>query len=666
MSNVSACPNPSLFERPGRDGLGEAEKQALLEHLEGCPACADRVSALPCDDTLVELIRQADTLGRQPAAADGQLMEKLRQLLPEEAQPESATVNVRDPEAVRSGGPKRTGQATIPYPRAADPNLCSFLAPSQQPGELGRLGPYRALEVLGSGGMGVVFRAEDTKLRRQVALKAMLPWLAFSSSSKERFLREASAAASVKHDHIVTIHQVDEAQGVPFIAMEFLEGQSLEQRLAREKKLPLADILRLGREVAEGLAAAHDLGLVHRDIKPANIWLEARPGGSWRVKILDFGLARGGDEDRRLTQKGVIIGTPAYMCPEQSAGRQTDARSDLFSLGCVLYETCTGALPFSGADVISTLVAVAAQQPKNVHDLNPALPGDLADLVMQLLEKDPEDRPQSAREVAERIAALEAGARAPVTGRLPKKKPRPRRAPILWGTAAALAFLGLGGIWLAPIILRIESAHGTVIVKSDDKDVQVRVSQGGKEIVIIDLRRNKEITLKVGKYDVELVNPKPGLRLKSDHFSLLDGDQQVVEVRFEPKDEDFKYLKPPKKWLPPKDFPGKPKKGPKGKGGFFPPPPDDEPEGKYGPKKKSPKGKDGFFPPPDDEPEGKYGPKKKGPKGKGGFRPPPEDDPEGKRGRPPDDRPPAPAAAEPLGQPSPVPRFESHLQGDTP
>jgi WD40 repeat protein/serine/threonine protein kinase len=281
--------------------------------------------------------------------------------------------------------------------------LTDFLAPAQMPDELGRLGPYRVLAVLGRGGMGVVFRAEDPQLERQVALKAMLPSLATSPSAKERFFREAKAAAALKHPHVVTIHQVGEDRGAPFLAMEFLEGESLDDRLKREGKLPVPEILRIGREAAKGLGAAHDRGLIHRDIKPANMWLEGDEG---HVKILDFGLARAVADQTHLTQSGTIIGTPAYMAPEQCGGGQVDHRSDLFSLGCVLYRMCSGELPFKGADTLAILSALALETPKPLPELNPSIPAPLSDLVMRLLAKKPEERPRTAQEVAEELETL--------------------------------------------------------------------------------------------------------------------------------------------------------------------------------------------------------------------------------------------------------------------
>jgi serine/threonine protein kinase len=176
-------------------------------------------------------------------------------------------------------------------PEATSQSPAAFLAPPQSADELGRLGSYRILEQLGAGGMGVVFLAEDPQLRRKVALKVMSPALAAEATARQRFLREAQATAALHHDHVITIYQVAEDRGMPFLAMELLPGESLEARLRREGRLPLSETLRIASEIAAGLEAAHEQGLIHRDIKPANIWLEARRGRSSRVKILDFGLA---------------------------------------------------------------------------------------------------------------------------------------------------------------------------------------------------------------------------------------------------------------------------------------------------------------------------------------------------------------------------------------
>jgi serine/threonine protein kinase len=282
----------------------------------------------------------------------------------------------------------------------------TLLAPPQRPDELGRLGKYRVLKVLGSGGMGVVFLAEDVEHQRQVALKTMLPEAAANERSRKRFVREARATQAFEHEHIVTIYQVGEDRGAPFLAMQFLQGESLHERLGREGTLPIPEVLRIGREVAEGLAAAHARGLIHRDIKPANIWLEGQAG---QVKILDFGLVRMAGDDQRLTQTGMIVGTPEYMAPEQARAETVDARCDLFSLGCVLYHLCTGRQPFQGHDTMSTLMALALENPMPVCLVNLEAPAGLSDLIEKLMAKKPEDRPAEARVVVEAIKAIEAG-----------------------------------------------------------------------------------------------------------------------------------------------------------------------------------------------------------------------------------------------------------------
>jgi formylglycine-generating enzyme required for sulfatase activity len=302
-----------------------------------------------------------------------------------------------------------------------DAGLTDFLAPAEMPDELGRLGGFRILKILGHGGMGVVFVGEDTKLTRKVAIKAMLPHLAGSTSSQQRFLREARAAAALEHDHIVPILQVGEERGAPFIVMPLLKGESLHQRLRREgeQALPVAEVLRIGHQTAKGLQAAHEAGLVHRDIKPANLWLETVSplapvgrgvgceGEPWRVKILDFGLARASGQESSLTSTGAIMGTPAYMAPEQGRGEVVDHRCDLWSLGVVLYRLCTGQMPFKGNDAIAMLLAVASTDPLPPARINPEVPADLSALVMRLLEKDPAKRLASAHEVVAAIQTLE-------------------------------------------------------------------------------------------------------------------------------------------------------------------------------------------------------------------------------------------------------------------
>jgi len=227
--------------------------------------------------------------------------------------------------------------------------------------------------------------------------------LAVQVRAKDRFLREAQFTTAIEHDNIVSIYQVGEDQGVPFIAMPFLKGESLKTRLEREGKLSQTDVLKIGVQVASGLAAAHERNLIHRDIKPDNIWLEEKTG---RAKILDFGLVRPATDDAGLTQTGSILGTPRYMAPEQALGEDIDFRCDLFSLGGVLYHLVSGQLPFHGNNVTATLMSVVQQDPKPLESIVPDLHSTFCKLVKKLLSKDSNKRPASAKEVAKLLTAI--------------------------------------------------------------------------------------------------------------------------------------------------------------------------------------------------------------------------------------------------------------------
>jgi len=282
--------------------------------------------------------------------------------------------------------------------------------PPTQPGDIGHLGRYRILKPLGKGGMGAVFLGFDDVLQRKIAIKVLTPRFASNKVARERFLREARTAASVSSPHVVSIIDVGEDLGIPYIAMEYLQGIPLDRYLSTYSKLSLRQVLRIGQEVSRGLAAAHAAGLVHRDIKPANLWLEAPHG---RVKILDFGLAKetesqGGSD---VTQAGQVVGTPAFMSPEQARGDTVDARTDLFCLGIVLYRLCTGQQPFTGPTAMAILLAVGIDEPVPVRQINPAVPEALATLIHQLLRKKPAERPQTATEVHAALVSIEDGRR---------------------------------------------------------------------------------------------------------------------------------------------------------------------------------------------------------------------------------------------------------------
>jgi hypothetical protein len=275
------------------------------------------------------------------------------------------------------------------------------------------------IEVVGHGAMGIVLRAFDRNLQRVVAVKVMSPQFAANATARLRFAREARAAAAVCHEHVVTIHGVEEKGVLPYFVMQFVSGRSLQERIDQTGPLQVNEILRIGMQAAHGLEAAHKQGLVHRDIKPANILLE---NGVERVKITDFGLARAVD-DASLTQSGVIAGTPQYMAPEQARGEPIDHRADLFSLGCVIYTMCTGRAPFRGSTMMAVMKRVCDDVARPVRETNPEIPVWLEGIVNRLMAKDPAQRFQSAGEVAELLERCLAHRQHPQSVSLPANVP---------------------------------------------------------------------------------------------------------------------------------------------------------------------------------------------------------------------------------------------------
>jgi eukaryotic-like serine/threonine-protein kinase len=302
-----------------------------------------------------------------------------------------------------------THQATLidpvrPLCPPTPPTRFRFLNAPIEPDEIGRLGNYRVLRLLGQGGMAFVFLAEDIGLHRRVALKLMKPDLESDPTACQRFLREARTLASIKHDNVVTVYQVGQEDRIVYLAMELLHGETLDDWVGKHGPANATELVRIGREIALGLDTIHQNGLVHRDLKPSNLWREEQGG---RVKLLDFGLARAVHDDVKFTSSGYIVGTPAFMSPEQARGERVDARSDLFSLGGVLYFLGSGQLPFQAETTMGMLTALAVGTPRPLREINPRMPEALADLIMQLLRKTVADRPVSAREVAERLQAIE-------------------------------------------------------------------------------------------------------------------------------------------------------------------------------------------------------------------------------------------------------------------
>ncbi len=558
MRDETPCPDPQALRRLVLGQVQDADAVPLEEHLAGCARCGELAERFHADDALVSAMRAGSPLlGGPDWPAVGRLIERLRGLRVAEGHTPEPTIEVSP----------RADTPAAPDPEATQAGY-DFLAPAQGPDEMGRLGPYHVLKALGQGGMGVVFEAHDPHLQRRVALKALRGGRVDQPGARERFLREARAGAALHSDHVVTVYQVGEDRGTPFLAMELLPGESLECRLQREGRLPVAEALRLAREVAAGLAAAHDRGLTHRDVKPSNVWLEERSGGPGsqppppRAKVLDFGLARPAREDQHLTQEGLIVGTPPYIAPEQAQGEAVDGRADLFGLGVVLYRMCTGELPFQGRNNVAILLAVAADPPRPPRDLEPDLPPPVNDLILRLLAKKPDERPASAREVIAAIEAIEREEREAVEREAvetvvqppaPVDRPAPvapaparRRPPRALAAAVQLAALGGLGYLLGPTVVRIATNKGELVVEVDDPRIEVVIRGDG--VLLHDRTAKREFVLTAGDGEIEVFE-RDGVRLMTKKFTLTRGGKTTVTVT-QRELAEAKKPKPPDRTAP--------------------------------------------------------------------------------------------------------------------
>ena len=316
------------------------------------------------------------------------------------------------------------------------------------------IGHYHIVESLGKGGMGEVYAAEDTRLGRRVAVKVLSRGLAIDADHRERFEREARAVAALNHPNIVTIYSVEEADGVPFLTLELVEGRTLDA-LIPAGGLPLDRILAYAIPLADAVGAAHQRGITHRDLKPGNVMI----GDDGRVKVLDFGLAKLKESNaslaaslptQELTGEGRIVGTVAYMSPEQAEGKPVDPRSDVFSLGVVIFEMATSQRPFKGDTQVSLLSSIIKDTPSSLTDLRAELPRDLARIVRRCLSKDPEDRYQTAKDLRNDLRALKedlsSGAvAAAVSGvhALPAAPGAAAKRRYVWVAAAGIAALSV-------------------------------------------------------------------------------------------------------------------------------------------------------------------------------------------------------------------------------
>ena len=385
--------------------LNQAQERALQTHLDSCDTCRENMQSQAAEDSYWDEAFELFSDGGYQSC----------RLLGETRYDDS-----------ESGAVSLQTQSVL-----------DMLAPTDDPNMLGRLGPYEVSGVIGAGGMGIVLKAFDNSLDRTVAIKVMAPHLASSGSARRRFAREAKAAAAVLHPNVIAIHGVAADQALPYLVMPFNRGMSLQKRIDQDGPLPLQETLRIAEQIAAGLAAAHAQGLVHRDIKPANILLE---DGVERLAITDFGLARAVD-DATMTRSGVIAGTPQYMSPEQARGDSIDHRSDLFSLGSVVYSMCTGHPPFRAETTFGILRRITDATPRPIREINSETPNWLCRLVEKLHAKSPADRFQSAEEVADLLQGCLAHVQTtdtPLPSELRRAR-RPRLKTWLLGSAGVVA-----------------------------------------------------------------------------------------------------------------------------------------------------------------------------------------------------------------------------------
>jgi len=362
----SSC-NKVLLHHAVHESLEPAVQLELEDHIAQCPCCQRQIESMASDEEDWDVVQQSLSSVELSPQADN-----------------TSGFHI----IVDSEGQIQTAETKL---------IESWLDASSHPETLGSIDGFEVEQLIGRGGMGVVYRGFDRDLNRPVAIKFLAPHLAANGVARRRFAREAQAAAAVVHHNVVPIHSVNSSPERPYLVMALVAGRSLQKHVEDHGPLPVIDIVRVAQQIAAGLAAAHEQGLIHRDIKPANIMLEKDVS---RVMITDFGLARAAD-DAALTQSGWLAGTPHYMSPEQAKGDPIDHRSDLFSLGSVIYFMATGREPFRAEKSFAVLQKIGSKQHASPRSINNQIPRTLEQIVDSLMDKSPARRIQSATQANE-------------------------------------------------------------------------------------------------------------------------------------------------------------------------------------------------------------------------------------------------------------------------
>ena len=403
--SADQCVPFDVLQEALKSGLDEPAQQNLEQHLAHCSSCRTEFEQLAGEASFWKQTSETLKHAAAETAAESGLNPSFGSSVFMQL---DASANAPTIEAVLQSDADDVARQRL--------EASALLDPPHHPEMLGRIDGFNIEQMIGRGGMGVVYKGFDADLNRPVAIKFLSPHLAASGVARKRFAREARAAAAVMHPNVVPIHSVNASSVRPYLVMAMVPGKSLQRHIEDEGPLRVKDVIRIGQQVAAGLAAAHAQGLVHRDIKPANILLGKDVS---RAMITDFGLARAAD-DAALTQSGWLAGTPHYMSPEQAMGNGVDPRSDLFSLGSVMYFMATGREPFRAEKSWAVLQKIITGQPKSARAINSDVPLPLEHLIQRLMEHDPERRFSSANEAREVMQDYLAHLQNPKVHTLPK------------------------------------------------------------------------------------------------------------------------------------------------------------------------------------------------------------------------------------------------------
>lgn len=486
--------------------LSVAEQESVERHLCECESCAEQIQLAAVIETSWNATQSM--------------------LTPDEFDDPQRLPSVTQPLSVETERMSQSQTADV-----LTREIRGWLDPTDDPDSLGRFAGYEIVGIVGHGGMGIVLKGFECSLNRFVAIKVLAPRLATNGSARKRFAREARAAAAVRNENVIAIHRVDEWHSLPFLVMPYVGGHSLQKRIDSDGPMSIEQTLRVGAQIASGLAAAHAQGLVHRDIKPANILLEQ---GVERVTITDFGLARAAD-DASLTRTGVIAGTPQYMSPEQAEATPMDVRSDLFSLGSVLYAMATGRPPFRGEGSLEVLKKIVSDPARRMQEIEPSVPEWFERIVGKLHSKSPADRPSSADKVAQLLEQCLAHLKEPATTPIPElvrtpavDEERLRRPPFSTRFVAALFAFAMV---FAGVVLILEWNKGTLTIESEADNIPIRIMQDDQVIErLVVTQSGQSIRVAAGGYVVEVDGDFDAVAITNGVVSMTRRGAETVRI----------------------------------------------------------------------------------------------------------------------------------------